>query len=151
MTAPVREVPRTELPRALAVTVAVVCGMFAALVAQVLLARYGIELAGVWRDLLSPRGLQLRSAGAWWLMAASAFLVGAAVAGALTRLPLPWVRLRALRWIVGTGLVFALAHVGHSAASNPDLGVMQHVATSGAALSAAALMALFGGYFAAKR
>ena len=57
--------------------------MFAALIAQILLASRGIELAGVWRDLFSARGLQLRSAGAWWLMAASAFVIGAAVAGRL--------------------------------------------------------------------
>ena len=116
------------MPRHLAITVAVVCGMFAALIAQILLASRGIELAGVWRDLLSARGLQLRSAGAWWLMAASAFVFGAAVAGALSRLPLPWVRLRALRWVAGAAVVFALAHVGHSAALNSGGSVAVHVA-----------------------
>ena len=69
-----------------------------------------------WRELIAARGLQLRAAGAWWSMAASALLAGAAVAAALSRFPLPWLRLRALRWIAGAALVFALAHVGHSAA-----------------------------------
>src|SRR5688572_19115240 len=145
------EVPRTELPRSLTITVGIVCGMFAAVITQILLARRGIELAGVWRDLLTARGLQLRSAGAWWLMAASAFVFGAAVAGALSRLPLPWVRLRAVRWLAGAAAVYALAHVGHSAALGSGGGVAVHVTASLAALCAAALMALFGAYFAAKR
>ncbi len=149
--APVQEVPRTDLPRALTISVGVVCGMFAAVITQVLLARRGIELAGVWRDLLSARGLQLRSAGAWWLMAASAFVIGAVVAGVLSRLPLPWVRFRFLRWLAGAALVFALAHVGHSAAFSAGKGVAVHVTASLAALCAAALMALFGAYFGAKR
>jgi hypothetical protein len=148
---PAKEVPRTELPRALAITAAVLCGMFAALVAQILLARRGIELAGVWRDLFSARGLQLRSAGVWWLMAAAAFLIGAAVAGVLSRLPLPWVRFRLLRWIAGAALVIALAHVGHSAALQAGANITVHVTASFAALCAAVLMALFGAYFAAKR
>lgn len=151
MASPIRDVPRTELPLAASLTAAVVCGMFAALVAQIVLASRGVELSGVWRDLLSARGLQLRSAGAWWLMAASAFLVGAVVAGLLTRLPLPWVRLRLVRWLAGAGLVFALAHVGHSASLASDASVTVHVVASLAALLAAALMALFGAYFAAKR
>jgi hypothetical protein len=148
---PVQEVPRTELPRPLVITVAMVGGLFAPLIAQILLARRGIELASVGRDLLSARGPQLRSAGAWWLMAASAFVIGAAIAGALSRLPLPWVRLRPLRWIAGGVLVFALAHVGHSAALNEGANVTVHVTASFVALCAAALMALFGAYFAAKR
>jgi hypothetical protein len=143
----------TDLPHALVLVTATTCGVMAAMVAQVLLARRGIELANVWRDLVSSRGLHLRGAGAWWVMAASGFLVGAAVAGAISRLPVPWVGFRLLRWIVGAAVVFALAHVGHSAALKAEAGgaVGVHVAASFGALCAAALMALFGAYFAAKR
>jgi len=151
MTAPIRELPRTELPPALTLAVGTTCGVLAAMVAQILLARRGIELAGVWRDLVSARGLHLRAAGAWWIMAASAFLVGAAAAGALSRAPLPWVRFRPLRWIAGAAMVFALAHIAHSAALASGSAVGVHVAASLAALCAAALMALFGAYFAARR
>ena len=151
MNAPIRELPRTDLPRILAVATGMSCGVLAAMAALILLSQAGIELAGVWRELLAAKGLQLRAAGAWWLMAASAFLVGAAVTGALSRLPLPWHRFRLLRWAAGAALVFGLAHVGHAAALNSGSSVSIHAAATFAALCAAALMALFGAYFALKR
>src|SRR5688572_6336163 len=151
MNAPIRELPRTELPRVLTLATGVTCGVLAAMAALIVLSRGGIELAGVWREILSAKGLQLRAAGAWWLMAASAFLVGAAVTGALSRLPLPWHRFRLLRWLAGAVLVFGLAHVGHAAALKSGASVNFHVAATFAALCAAVLMALFGAYFALKR
>jgi hypothetical protein len=151
MNAPIRELPRTEVPRPLVLVAATLCGVLAAIAAQIMLAQRGIELAGVWRELLSARGLQLRAAGAWWGMAASAFLAGAVVAAALSRFPLPWLRFRLLRWIAGGALVAALAHIGHAAAMKAGIAVGIHAAASFAAVCAAALMALFGAYFAAKR
>ena len=151
MNAPIRELPRTEVPRALVLVTATTCGVLAAIAAQIVLAQRGIELAGVWRELLSARGLQLRAAGAWWGMAASAFLAGAVVAAALSRFPLPWLRFRLLRWIAGGLLVAALAHIGHAAAMKAGIAVGIHAAASFAAVCAAAAMALFGAYFAAKR
>jgi hypothetical protein len=151
MNAQIRELPRTEVPRPLVLVTATLCGVLAAIAAQIVLAQRGIELAGIWRELLSARGLQLRAAGAWWMMAASAFLVGAAVAAMLSRFPLPWLNFRVLRWIAGTILVAALAHVGHSAAMTAGVTVGIHAGASFAAICAAALMALFGAYFAAKR
>ena len=151
MNSPIRELPRTDLPRALTIATGVACGVLAAMAALIMLSRTGIELAGVWRELLAAKGLQLRAAGAWWLMAASAFLVGAAVTGALSRLPLPWHRFRLLRWAIGAVLVFGLAHVGHAAALKSGASVAVHTAATFAALAAAALMALFGANFALKR
>lgn len=151
MNTPIRELPRTDVPRPLVLITATLCGVLAAIAAQIVLAQRGIELAGIWRELLSARGLQLRAAGAWWMMAASAFLIGAAVAAILSRFPLPWLNFRLLRWIVGAALVAALAHIGHAAAMKPGIAVSIHVGASFAAMCAAALMALFGAYFAAKR
>jgi hypothetical protein len=148
---PIRELPRTDLPNALSIAAGVACGVLAAVAALIVLSRAGVELAGVWRDLLAAKGLQLRAAGAWWLMAASAFLAGAAVTGALSRLPLPWHRFRLLRWIAGAALVFGLAHVGHSASLESGASVAIHTVATFAALCAAILMALFGAYFALKR
>src|SRR4051812_44590519 len=111
MTVPTHDLLRTQLPHALALAVGATCGVLAAMVTQILLARRGIDLAGVWHALLSARGLQLKAAGAWWMMAASGFIVGAVVAGVLSRASLPWVRLRALRWIAAAVVVAALAHV----------------------------------------
>ena len=125
--------------------------MFTAIVMQILLSRYGIELAGVWRNLLSAQTLQLRSAGAWWLMAGSGFLMSAVVVGALSRLPLPWLRFRLLRWILGAAIVFALAEAGHMAAEAGGHDGGAYVGATLAALISAALASLFGAYFAAKR
>ena len=151
MTSPTIEVPRTELSPALVLAVGTACGVLAAMVTQILLAQRGIDLAGVWRALVSARGLQLRAAGAWWMMAASGFIVGAVVAGVLSRASLPWVRLRALRWMAAAAVVAALAHIGHSAATEPGNAIGAEVTTSLAALFASGLMAMFGAYFAAKR
>jgi hypothetical protein len=151
MQAPIRDLHRTDLPRPLALATGIVCGVLAAMVAQILLSRRGIDLAAVWRDLIATRGLHLRAAGAWWIMAASALLVGAVVAAVVSRCPLPWLSFRALRWIAGMALVFGLAHVGHSAAIKAGGSIGSHVGASFAALLAAALMALFGAYFAARR
>jgi hypothetical protein len=150
MNAPIRELPRTEVPRALVLVTATTCGVLAAIAAQIVLAQRGIELAGMWREI-GGRGFHLRAAGAWWMMPGAALLVGAAVAGALSRYPLPWLGLRLLRWIAGAILVGVLAHIGHAAAMNAGTSVGIHSAASFAAVCAAALTALFGAYFAAKR
>jgi hypothetical protein len=150
MNAPIRELPRTEVPRALVLITATTCGVLAAIAAQIVLAQRGIELSGMWREI-AGKGVHLRAAGAWWMMPGAALLVGATVAGALSRYPLPWLGFRLLRWIAGAALVAGLAHVGHAAAMKEGISVGIHAAASFAAVCAAALTALFGAYFAAKR
>jgi hypothetical protein len=152
MTPPIRELPRTDLPPVLVYVTALVCGLIAAMVVETLLSHSGIALAEVWRDLLSANSLQKRSAGAWWLVAGSAFLVGALTGGALSRMPLPWTELRPLRWVLGAALVFGLAEAGHIAGEVAIHGAAgAHAAVTLLSLCAVALMALFGAYFAAKR
>lgn len=150
MSAPIRELPRMEIPRVLVLTTATTCGVLAAVAAQIVLARRGIELADMWREI-SARGFHLRAAGAWWMPLISALLVGAATAGALSWYPLPWVSFRPMRWIVGAALVGVLAHIGHAAATKAGTSIGIHSAASFVAVCAAALLALFGAYFAAKR
>jgi putative exporter of polyketide antibiotics len=84
-------------------------------------------------------------------MAGAAFLTGAIVAGALSRLPLPWRRLRLARWVLGAAIVYALAEAGHLATLAPNQSAPGHAAASIAALAAAALVAQFGAYFSVKR
>lgn len=150
MNAPIRELPRTEVPRPLVLVVATTCGVLAAIAAQVVLAQRGIELGDIWRDL-SIRGRQLRAAAAWWAMAGAGLLTGALVAAALSRFPLPWLSFRLLRWFGGALVVAVLAHIGHSAAMKAGVSVGIHTAASFAAVCLAALAALMGAYFAAKR
>jgi hypothetical protein len=151
MTTPIRELPRTELPPALVYVTGMCCGVLAAIVVQIMLGRSGIALVDLWRNILSAQALQIRSAGAWWLMIGSAFLVSAVVVAALSRLPLPWLRFRLLRWLLGTAIVFALAEAGHIASTVGSHGGGASVLMTLASLGAAALVALFAGYFAIKR
>jgi len=151
MPIPKQEVPRTEWPRVLLYGTAVICGVLTAMAVQILLSRSGIELAGVWRDLFSTRALQLRSAGAWWLIAGSALVASALVAAALNRLPLPWHRFRTLRWLLGGATVLVLAEIGHAAARAGGRGTGAHVAASLTALCVATLMGLLGAYFTVRR
>jgi len=150
MNAPIRELHRTEVPRVLVFVTATTCGVLAAVAAQIVLARRGIELAGIWREI-GTRGSHLRAAGAWWTMMPTALVVGGLVAAALSRFPLPWLGFRLLRWIAGAAVVAVLAHIGHGAAMKEGVSVGIHSAASFVALWAAALTALFGAYFAAKR
>ena len=140
-----------ELPRALLYCIAVSAGMLVALAVQISLSRAGIELSGVWRNLFSTQALQLRSAGAWWLIAGAAFLAGAVIAGLLNRFPPPWYGFRALRWLAAAAIVFVLADIGHSAAAPVARVPGAHVMASLAALCAAALMAAIGAYFTVRR
>jgi hypothetical protein len=150
MTTPIGELPRTELSRALVYVAGITCGVLGAIATAALLGSSGVELADSWRSVASGQALQLRSASAFWLMVGSAFVVSAVVAAALSRLPLPWHRLRTLRWVAGAVLVFALAEVGHIAAVTGGHGGGVHTAMSLAALGTAALVALFAAYFATR-
>lgn len=143
--------PPQELSRALLYCIAVTAGVLVAIAVQISLSRAGIELAGVWRNLFSTQALQLRSAGAWWLIAGAAFLTGALVAGILNRFPPPWYGFRSLRWLAAAALVFVLADIGHAAALAVQRVPGAHLLASLTALCAAALMAMIGAYFTVRR
>jgi hypothetical protein len=150
MATDIRELHYTDLPRPLVYAAAMTCGVLAAMAVQIMLSRAGIELAAVWNNLFSNNAPQLRSAGTWWLMVGSAFLVSAAVAGSLSRLPWPWYRFRLVRWILAAAVVFALADIGHASATTTH-SLQVQVAVSLVTLGAAAFMALFGAFFAVRR
>jgi hypothetical protein len=151
MQPPRRESSAQDLPRTLLYCIAVSAGTLVALAVQISLSRAGIELSGVWRNLFSSQALQLRSAGAWWLIAGAAFVAGAVTAGLLNRFPPPWYGFRALRWLLAAALVFVLADIGHSAALPIERVPVAHLMASLAALCAAALMAAIGAYFTVRR
>jgi hypothetical protein len=139
-----------ELSRALVYVTSMTCGVLAAIAAEIMLRRTGVEIADTWRSIASGQSLQMRAVSVFWLMIGSAFVVSAVVAAALSRLPPPWLRLRTLRWLASAVLVFALAEVGHIAAITAGHGGGAHTAMSMLALVAAALVALFGAYFATR-
>ena len=141
---------QNELSRALVYVTGMTCGVLAAIAAEILLRRTGVEIADTWRSLASGQSLQIRAVSVFWLMIGSAFVASAVVAAALSRLPPPWLRLRTLRWLASAVLVFALAEAGHIAATTAGHGGGAHTAMSMVALAAAALVALFGAYFATR-
>jgi hypothetical protein len=141
---------QNELSRALVYVTGITCGVLAAIVAEILLRRTGVEIADTWRGLASGQSLQIRAVSVFWLMIGSAFVASAVVAAALSRLPPPWLRLRTLRWLASVVLVFALAEAGHIAAITVGHGGGAHTAMSMVALATAALVALFGAYFATR-
>src|SRR5215813_1376236 len=124
---------QTELPRTLVYVTSTTCGVLAAMAAEILLRRTGIEVADTWHSLASGQ-LQMRAVSVFWLMIGSAFVVSAVVAAALSRLPPPWLRLRTLRWFASAVLIFALAEVGHIAAITVGHGGGAHTAMSMAGL-----------------
>jgi hypothetical protein len=141
---------QNETSRALVYVTGMTCGLLAAIAAEILLRRAGIEIADTWRSLAAGQSLQMRAISVFWLMIGSAFVVSAVVGAALSRLPPPWLRLRTLRWLAGAVIVFALAEVGHIAAITAGHGGGAHTAMSMLALIAAALVALFAAYFATR-
>jgi hypothetical protein len=151
MQPPKRDLSSTALPRGLIYTTALTCGVLAALALQIYLERAGYDLVALWSNLLSAKGLQLRTAGPWWATAGLAFVVSGATAAALSRLPLPWRRFRLLRWLAGGAIVFVLAHVGHMATTPEGVSAGANVAASLGGLAVAALMALLGAYFTVRR
>jgi len=151
MQPPIRELPHIDVPRPAVCAVGVLVGVISALAVQILLGRNGVELATVWRNLVSAQSLQLQTAGAWWLMAGAAFLASAITAAIVSRAPLPWHQLRLVRWLLGGAVIIGLAEVGHIAASNQPPAGGDHVAISLSALIAAAVISLFAAYFAVKR
>ena len=147
---PRRELSDIALPRALIVTSAMTCGVLAALALQMYLGRAGFDLASLWENLSSAGARQLRTAGPWWALAGIAFITSGIIAGALSRLPLPWRRFRLLRWATGAVILLLLAQIGHSAAE-PAVGAGANLAVRLGALIVAGLMALLGAYFAIRR
>ena len=151
MQATIRELPHSDVPHTAVYVTGITCGVLAAIAVQILMSQAGIQLSTVWRSLRSDQGLQLQSAGVWWLMAGSAFLASAVVVASLSRLPLPWHSLRGLRWIAGAAVVFGLAEVGHIAGSVSAPVGGTHLVVTLLGLFVAALISLFGAYFAIKR
>jgi hypothetical protein len=146
-----REISGAPLPVTLVYGTALTCGVLAAIAVQIQINRAGFDFIGLWQNLFSSQAMQLRSAGPWWAIAGMAFIVGGAVAAALSRVTLPWRRLRLLQWAVGTGLVFLLADIGHHAATLPPAEAAANTAATLAVLMVAGLMALCGAYFTVRR
>jgi hypothetical protein len=123
-------------------------GVFATLAAQVLLNNRGIKVGTIWQNMSVGDPPNLRAALVWWVIAGSALVVGAAVAWVFMHWPMPWRRMRTLRWILAGLALFGLAHIAHEAVAPEGIGAMAQLGSTAAAVLLAALMAAFGAIFA---
>jgi hypothetical protein len=138
------------LPAILVYATALTAGVLAAMATQIQLGQAGYDLSGLWRNLFAG-GMELRTAGPWWAIAAAAFVIGGLTAAILSRVSPPWHRLRALRWTAGAALVFMLSAVGHRAAGASHGGPGEHAVMTLAALGMAIFMAFCGAYLTARK
>jgi hypothetical protein len=129
--------------------VALMSGLMIAMVTQVVLARYGLTMAGMWRNLFVAGQTQLRSALAWWMIAGAAFIGGFVVAFVMSRFE--WLYLRVLRGWLAAALVVGLAVLAREVPSGEGVSIAGHVGTSAAAMLVAGIMSGFGGFFALRR
>lgn len=124
---------------------------FFAASALILLDHLNIELAAVWRDLFVAQTAQIKSALAFWVIAATA-LGGGFLAAAVTRLLLIYVwPLRLARWIIGAAMVAWFGFVGAMATEPTGLDPAAHFATALFGMAASLIASCLGAFFAARR
>jgi hypothetical protein len=136
-------------PRRLILGGAVISGVLLALAVHVLVARYGLDLGGLWRSdtkSFMPAGAAI----AWWLIATVAFsggyftanLMHSAVSGQIPE------RMRQFLIVVG---VLLLAGAGQAAAAPSGIPTIAGVLAGIAALFLGAVMAFCGAHFALRK
>ncbi len=129
------------MPPTLAFGVALTCGLFVGLTAHVALINAGWGLGAFLHDIVQRPPMSLRSAVAWWLIAAVAF----AASGVTTTLT-GRVRMRPLTgWIFAAGTA-GLAFAGHASQVPPGVSAGTTLALHLAAAALSGLMALAGTY-----
>ncbi len=139
----------TFFPRRLILGGAMISGVLLALAVHMLVARYGLDLGGLWRnDKLDF--MPVGAAIAWWLIATVAFsggyftadLMHSAVAGQIPQ--------RMRQFLIAVG-VLLLAGAGQAAAAPGTGSTISGVLAGFAALCLGAAMAFCGAHFALRK
>lgn len=136
-------------PRHLILGGAMISGVLLALAVHMLVARYGLDLGGLWRSdtkSFMPAGAAI----AWWLIATVAFsggyftasLMHSAVSGQIPQ------RMRQFLIVVG---VLLLAGAGQAATAPSAIPTIAGVLAGIAALFLGAVMAFCGAHFALRK
>jgi hypothetical protein len=133
--------------RAALAAAAVVGGVMAAMIIDIMLARRGIGLVGAWQGIVRS-GTPLHAALAWWAITGGAFVAGFIVAMVASRLS--WLYLRSLRWVAVCALTIGLAVIGDLAPPAAAAAASHQALATLAALAVAMLMAGFGAFFAVR-
>src|SRR5215831_5424804 len=141
--------PSSPSRRPALLVAAIVGGVMAAMIVEIMLARRGLLLTGAWRGLLHGGGTQIHAALAWWAITGAAFVASFVIAMTTSRFT--WLYFRSLRWVAAAALVLALAAIGGAIPLAAADAAGHHALATLAALFVAMLMAAFGAFFAVRR
>src|ERR1700759_5519091 len=139
----------TFFPRRLILGGAMISGVLLALAVHMLVARYGLDLGGLWRgdtkDFM-PRG----AAVAWWLIATVAFSGGYFTATLMQSAVSGQIPQRMRQFLIAVG-VLVLAGAGQAASAPSPLPTVAGVLAGIAALCLGAAMSFCGAHFALRK
>ncbi|MBV8924570.1 MAG: hypothetical protein JOZ74_04295 [Bradyrhizobium sp.] len=136
-------------PRRLIQGGAAISGVLLALAVHMLVARYGLDLGGLWRADTSnfvPAGAAI----AWWLIATVAFSGGYFTANLMHSAVSGQIPQRMRQFLIAVG-VLLLAGAGQAAAAPSAIPTVAGVLAGIAALCLGAVMAFCGAHFALRK
>lgn len=134
--------------RAALAAAAVVGSVMAAMIVEIMLARRGILLLGVWQGTFRGGATPLHAALAWWAITLGGLVAGFVLAFVLSRLS--WLYFRSLRFVAAAAAILILAPVGDLVPPAAAGTAGRQALASLGALAAAMLMAGFGAFFAVR-
>ena len=136
-------------PRRLILGGAVISGVLLALAVHMLVARYGLDLGGLWRSdtqSFMPAGAAI----AWWMIATVAFSGGYFTASLMHSAVSGQIPQRMRQFLIAVG-VLLLAGAGQAAAAPSAIPTISGVLAGIAALCLGAVMAFCGSHFALRK
>jgi len=139
----------TFFPRRLILAGAMVFGVLLGLAVHMLVARYGLDLSGLWRGNTRDF-MPIGAAIAWWLIATVAFLGGYFTARLMHSAVSGQIPQRMRQFLVAVG-VLLLAGAGQAATAPSSGSTISGMIAGFAALCLGALMAFCGAYFALRK
>lgn len=137
-----------RIPRELVSATAIVCGLLLALAVHIITSRFGLGLASAWREEGASSFDQIRSAFAWWLIAAGGGFGGFTTAVLITDPPQRTRARSILEWTAAIGFLLLLAGAEHYGMGEVGIGIGARLNAGLVALTVGALTASFGTYFA---
>jgi hypothetical protein len=136
-------------PRRLILGGAVISGVLLALAVHMLVARYGLDLGGLWRS--DTRSFMSAGAAiAWWLIATVAFSGGYFTASLMHSAVSGQIPQRMRQFLIAVG-VLLLAGAGQVATAPSAIPTIAGVLAGIAALFLGAVMAFCGAHFALRK
>jgi len=136
-------------PRRLILGGAMISGVLLALAVHMLVARYGLDLGGLWRSdtqNFMPAGAAI----AWWMIATVAFSGGYFTASLMHSAVSGQIPQRMRQFLIAVG-VLLLAGAGQAAAAPSAIPTISGVLAGIAALCLGAVMAFCGAHFALRK